>query len=137
MKKILLFALLAPPLGTLIFFGLLFQPSIFLSIAGGGYSFVKNLEILVVGFSLFAFYGYVLALFPALIVGIFASLLRFKNPIANYVLIIVFSMFTSHFWFSKDQVIELQLIPKIDDIFVWLTIITTTIPGYFSVFKMK
>ena len=92
MKKVLLFTLLAPPLGTLIFLGFLLGVSFFNQ---PGLSSVELFALMLLSLPVFAIGGYVLAIVPALIVGIFASVLRFKKPMVNYVLLIGFSAFAS------------------------------------------
>ena len=133
MTKILLFALLAPPLGTLIFLGFFLGAS-FVNQQG-----LTSVELFSLLFSLpvFVIGAYVWTLVPALIVGILASVLRFKKPMVNYVLLIGFSVLASYLWFSFNPLGDAIMTLKVVSMDILIAMITTAILGYFVVFKMK
>ena len=134
MRKVLLFTLLAPPLGTLIFLGFLLGVSFFNQ---PGLSSVELFALMLLSLPVFAIGGYVLAIVPALIVGIFASVLHFKKPMVNYVLLIGFSAFASYLWFLVNPLADEKMTLSVVSMDVLIAIMTTAILGYFSVFKMK
>lgn len=126
MKKILLFTLLGPLIGVLIFF---------LPILIGVQLFGENGDFISLWQSLllllwFLIFGYFAALFPAFLIGVIAKFLRFKNPWINYAILNISAATLSLFFFSDQRNDWYSLL-------VAMSILATMILGYFFFLKGK
>ncbi|MEJ2437969.1 MAG: hypothetical protein P8Y35_08440 [Sulfurovaceae bacterium] len=75
-------------------------------------------------FPLFLFFGYVSAIIPAFVVGIISAFLSFKNPWANYGVLIILSVIACMYFFFLERPSDF-IIPSI------VGISTTIVMGYF------
>jgi hypothetical protein len=126
MKRIIIFTLLAPPLGVLLLFLPVFIGVYVFANETDSISFLQSLAI----FPFFFIFGYYIAIVPAFIIGIVAKFLAFKNPWINYGLLILSSIIICFVYFFDER----------DDwfsIFVSMGIFTTMILGYFMLLKGK
>ncbi len=119
-KRILIFTFFGPLVGTILFF---FTTMIISSVTAHRPSFLTFSEKLSL-FPLFLFFGYVSAIIPAFVVGIISAFLSFKNPWANYGILIILSVIACMFSFFLERPSDF-IIPSI------VGISTTMVMGYF------
>ncbi len=126
MKKILLFTLLGPLIGVLIF---LLPILIGLQLFGEDENFISFWQSLLL-LPWFLIFGYFIAIFPAFLIGVIAKFLTFKNPWINYAILNISAAALSLFFFSDQRNDWYSLL-------VAMSVLTTMILGYFFFLKGK